>query len=269
MADSMRQIEVVRHDPASARPELESVVVEEPLEIRIGKVSLVVTMRTPGHDAELAAGFLLTEGVIGSHSDIEELQHCHDTGSPEGPGNVLVATLASSAAVDLERLKRNFLSNSSCGLCGKVSIDQVRHRVKPVVARPVRASLLFGLSDEMRVAQTVFSATGGLHAAAIFDAAGGLLCVREDIGRHNAVDKAIGWALLEDRLPVDGAIMLVSGRASFEIVQKALGAGIGVVAAISAASTLARELALESGMTLVGFLRDQRLLVYTGVVTNE
>jgi FdhD protein len=260
--------EVVWAGPEGARRGEDFVVVEEPLEIRIGKVSVVVTMRTPGHDAELAAGFLLGEGVVSSGAEIEELSHCDDPGRPESRGNILVARLAPSATVDLDRLRRNFYATSSCGICGKASIEQVRQRCRPARAQgprqPVEASVLGGLPDRLLAAQGVFSRTGGLHAAGLFDSRGNLLCAREDVGRHNAVDKAVGWMVLQGRPEGEAAILLVSGRASFEIVQKALAAGIGVVAAVSAASSLAVDLARESGMTLVGFLRAGRWVVYTG-----
>jgi FdhD protein len=265
MIESTRQFDVHRVKDGRVLRSTDTVVVEEPLEIRIGKVSVVVTMRTPGQDAELAAGFLFSEGVIASHADIDELVHCDEPGEPESRGNVIVATFAPTVQVDLERLKRNFYATSSCGICGKSSIEQVRRQAPALCGDfKIDASLIPSMVPAMRRAQGVFDETGGLHAAAVFDLAGAPLRVREDVSRHNAVDKVLGWALLDDRLPLHQAMLCVSGRASFEIVQKALAAGIGAVAAVSAASSLAIELAREAGMTLLGFVRDRRYVVYCG-----
>jgi len=233
--------------------------VEEPLEIRVGGEPLAVTMRTPGDDIDLAAGFLASEGVIASPSDVTLIKMCDD--------NVADVTLEPGITLPDARLRRNFVTSSACGVCGKDSIDAIRVRASyDVSADPVRVSprVLASLPDRLRDAQRVFATTGGLHAAGIFTADGALLAVREDVGRHNAVDKIVGWALREQRLPLAGCVLLVSGRASFELAQKALVAGIPVLAAVSAPSSLAAQLAEESGMTLIGFLRGASMNVYTG-----
>jgi FdhD protein len=234
---------------------------EEPLEIRVRGKSVAVTMRTPGHDDELAAGFLLTEGLIHRPTDVTLIAPC--LSAPE-PGNVLNVFLATSVAVDLHSLTRHVFASSSCGVCGKASIEAVRQHFAPVTSRlRVGARLLSGLPARMRQAQAAFAQTGGLHAAAIFDAQGKLIVLREDIGRHNAVDKVLGYAFLRRRLPLADHILLVSGRASFEIVQKALAARLPVVCAVSAPSSLAVDFARESGQTLVGFLRDNAMNIYS------
>jgi FdhD protein len=246
-------------DQAAADARADLLAVEEPLEIRVGGQPLAVTMRTPGHDIDLAAGFLATEGVIASAADLTQITMCD--------GNVADVTLAPGVTLPMERLQRNFITTSACGVCGKDSIDAIRVRARyDVSADQVRVApaLLAALPDRLREAQRVFASTGGLHAAGIFTAAGALLVLREDVGRHNAVDKVIGWALREGRLPLTGCVLLVSGRASFELTQKALMAGLPMLAAVSAPSSLAAELAGESGMTLVGFLRGSSMNVYTG-----
>ncbi|MEW6246456.1 MAG: formate dehydrogenase accessory sulfurtransferase FdhD [Nitrospirota bacterium] len=236
---------------------------EEPLEIRLGGRPISVTMRTPGHDLELAAGFLLTEGVISGREQIASLRQVAARGRKS---NVVRVTLRRGVSVPTTRVRRNFTVSSSCGLCGKTSIDAVRVRG---IARPnpdlrVSPDTLCFLPDALRSAQALFGRTGGPHAAGLFDATGKLIALREDVGRHNAVDKLIGWALLEQRLPLEDSVLLVSGRGSFEIVQKALVAGVPIVACISAPSSLAVQLAWEFGLTLVGFLRGKRFVVYTG-----
>ena len=246
-------------DQATAEARSDLLAVEEPLEIRVGGQPLAVTMRTPGHDIDLAAGFLATEGVIGSAADLSQIRMCD--------ANVADVTLAPGTPLPAERLRRNFITTSACGVCGKESIDAIRVRARyDVSADQVRVSpaMLADLPDRLRAAQRVFSSTGGLHAAGIFTPGGSLLALREDVGRHNAVDKVVGWALREGRLPLAGCVLLVSGRASFELTQKALMAGMPVLAAVSAPSSLAAELAEESGMTLVGFLRGTSMNVYTG-----
>jgi FdhD protein len=242
---------------ADARADL--LAVEEPLEIRVGGQPLAVTMRTPGHDIDLAAGFLATEGVIGSAADLSRIRMCD--------GNVADVTLAPGISLPTERLRRNFVTTSACGVCGKESIDAIRVRARYDVSADqarVAPAALAAMPDRLREAQRVFASTGGLHAAGIFTAAGDLLVLREDVGRHNAVDKVIGWAIQAGRLPLTGCVLLVSGRASFELTQKALMAGLPMLAAVSAPSSLAAELAEESGMTLVGFLRGSSMNVYTG-----
>ncbi len=264
MSESTRRIKVVRAERDGMRAVGDVVAVEEPLEIRIGTTPISVTMRTPGHDAELAAGFLLTENVIACAADLEEVAHAEE--QPHGEaGNVIVATLTGNARADLARLKRNFFATSSCGICGKASLEQVRQFAAPYAGTlTVSRAVILALPERMRAAQRAFDETGGLHAAALFDAEGALACLREDVGRHNAVDKVIGWAVLAGRPALDQTVLQISGRASFEIVQKALVAGIGVVSAVSAASSLAVELARANKMTLVGFVRDGGFVVYAG-----
>ena len=241
---------------------------EEPLEIRIGEHPLSVTMRTPGDDLELAAGFLLTEGLVQRREQIATLEH--DPGDRENPGalrgNVVRAELAPDAMPDFDKMRRHFFAASSCGICGKASIDSVRARVMHPPNSDFRLDpeVLVKLPDELRASQAVFGRTGGLHAAALFDARGKLLVLREDIGRHNAVDKVIGWAILENRMPLKDVVMLVSGRGGFEIIQKAIVAGLPVVASVSAPSSLAVQLAREMNLTLIGFLRGRRFVVYAG-----
>ena len=236
---------------------------EEPLEIRVKGRAVSVTMRTPGHDEELAAGFLLTEGMIRRRQDVIGVQPCaHDRGG----GNVVNVVLAPEAPVDFDRLTRHVFASSSCGLCGKATIDSVFQRFEPIAPTPhplVDAATLLQLPDRLRRAQATFARTGGLHAAAIFTAAGDLVVAREDVGRHNAVDKVLGYGLLNNVLPFDRHVLMVSGRSSFEIMQKALAGRVPVVAAVSAPSSLAAHFATESGQTLVGFLRGERMNVYS------
>jgi len=241
---------------------------EEPLEIRISGTPLAVTMRTPGADWDLVHGFLATEGVIRGSSDIRTLRYCDSVDdSGRNTYNVSDVELAEGVARPDAALTRNFYTTSSCGVCGKASIDAVTIE-SPYDLRsdstPVNLDVVLQLPEKLRAAQQVFDKTGGLHAAAIFDAAGKLIVAREDIGRHNAVDKAIGAMVRENRLPLTGTILMVSGRASFELVQKALQAGIPTLAAVSAPSSLAADLADESGMTLIGFVRGSGCNVYTG-----
>ncbi len=238
---------------------------EEPLEIRVDGSALAVTMRTPGNDFELVAGFLLTEGVVDRAEQIRTLRYCVDADETQ-EFNVLNADLSPDAPGRAAG-ERTFMTTSSCGLCGKASIETVRARATFDVNGDdisVTPSVLASLPDRLRAAQRVFDSTGGLHAAGLFTADGDLVCLREDVGRHNAFDKVIGWAALEGRLPLRGHVILASGRASFELVQKALMAGIPMLASVSAPSTLAVQLAEESGMTLVGFLRGLTMNVYTG-----
>ncbi|MCS3842987.1 formate dehydrogenase accessory sulfurtransferase FdhD [Microbacterium sp. AK031] len=247
----------------------DTLAVEEPLEIRVGGTPLAVTMRTPGADVELAAGFLVSEGVIGSGEEFHSAIHCGGpgTGGVENTYNVLDITLAPGVAPPAPDVARAFYTTSSCGVCGKASIDAVETVSRYDVAGDdmiVDAADLVTYPVRLREKQDVFEKTGGLHAAALFDAVTGeLLVLREDVGRHNAVDKVVGWALLNDRLPLRAAVLQVSGRASFELVQKAVMAGIPVLAAVSAPSSLAAELAEKSGLTLVGFLRGRSMNVYS------
>jgi FdhD protein len=257
---------------ASAAVDRDRVATEEPLEIRVGGTGVAVVMRTPGHDRELAAGFLVTEGMLQRREQVLDLVYCRAEGGPEE--NILDVLLAPDAAVDLSKLTRHVFTSSSCGICSKASIDAIRAQFTSV-ERPLvpRRSVLAGLPAALRAAQATFDQTGGLHAAALFAADGTLRAVREDVGRHNAVDKLAGRAFLDGALPLADAILLVSGRVSFEIMQKALGAGIPVVAAISAPSSAAVEFAQASGQTLVGFLRPaegggMRMNVYAGTVAD-
>jgi len=241
----------------------DSLAAEEPLEIRIGGRPLTVTMQTPGHDRELAAGFLWTEGLVDARDQIVEIRQA---GAGAGAKNNVVDVEVRDGAFEHESLQRNFFAASSCGICGKASIEAVRVRGlrAPNAAFRIDAEMLCGLPEQLRAGQQVFGRTGGLHAAGLFNAAGELLAVREDIGRHNAVDKIVGWALLEGLLPLRTHVLMVSGRGGFEIIQKALAAGIPVVASVSAPSSLAVKLARELNLTLVGFLRGRRFVVYAG-----
>ncbi|MBL7625878.1 formate dehydrogenase accessory sulfurtransferase FdhD, partial [Frankia sp. CN6] len=249
--------------------QVDTVVGEEPLEIRVHGRPLAVTMRTPGDDMDLAVGFLVGEGLIGASGDVRSMRYCAGT-DDEGRQTYNVLDLALDAAVpepDLAAAARSFYTTSSCGLCGKTSIDAITMRARYRVSDdPLRvpAAVLARLPTALRRAQRLFATTGGLHAAALADAAGRIELVREDVGRHNAVDKVVGAAARDGLLPLRGRVLLVSGRASFELVQKALLAGIPMLAAVSAPSALAVELAADSGMTLVGFLRGDSMNVYTG-----
>ncbi|MGO1562204.1 MAG: formate dehydrogenase accessory sulfurtransferase FdhD [Actinomycetaceae bacterium] len=248
--------------------------VEEPLEIRVSGTSLAITMRTPGHDVELAAGFLVSEGVIHHAEHFAGSIHCASDGEPN-TYNILDVTLGPGVPPPDPSLERNFYTTSSCGLCGKASIDAVRTQGRFVVdddPLTIDASLLITFPDLLREQQAVFDRTGGLHAAGLFDGTTGeLLVLREDVGRHNAVDKVVGWALMQGLLPGRGHVLMVSGRASFELTQKALMAGIPMLAAVSAPSSLAAELAEEAGLTLVGFLRGDSMVIYARPdrITNE
>ena len=241
----------------------DSLVGEEPLQIRIGKRPLSVTMRTPGNEFELAAGFLFSEGIIHSAKDIAKMRF----GKKSGPDqNVVEVKLRRRAPLNSTRLKRNFLANSSCGLCGKAYIDGCRMQgiKRPNPRFRLDPEILCRFPEALRSAQELFGRTGGLHAAALFEASGKLIAAREDVGRHNAVDKLIGWALLQGRIPLADCALLASGRGGFEIIQKSLLAGVPVVASVSAASSLAVQLARQCGLTLVGFLRGKRFVCYCG-----
>jgi FdhD protein len=261
-----RPVVRVRERGVSRRPD--ALAAEEPLEIRIEGKPLAVTMRTPGHDVELVHGFLLTEGVITSADDIATARYC-DSVDETGRNtyNVLDLALAPGVAPPDDSVERRFYTTSSCGVCGKASLDAVRTRTAFSPADdPVTldAEVLFGLPDALRAAQKVFDSTGGLHGAGLFRADGTLLAVREDVGRHNAVDKVVGHALLSGAVPAVGTVLMVSGRASFELTQKAVMAGIPALAAVSAPSSLAAEMAEDAGMTLVGFLRGRSMNIYAG-----
>lgn len=257
-------IERVRHG-SSAKCD-DAVAVEEPLEIRIEGQSVAVVMRTPGADRELAAGFLLTEGLVKSAADIFDITQCVTTPSGASKGNVIDVALTNPGALDLEKLTRHIFVASSCGICGKASIKAVRQHFAPVAADAfrVRAETLLRLPARLAAAQPAFQQTGGLHACALFDGAGCLVALREDVGRHNALDKLTGFALLNNLLPLRRYVLLLSGRASFEMMQKALAAGVAMVAAISAPSSLAVQFARESNQTLIGFLRGETMNIYAG-----
>ncbi|WP_030167670.1 formate dehydrogenase accessory sulfurtransferase FdhD [Spirillospora albida] len=241
----------------------DTLAVEEPLEIRVAGAPLTITMRTPGHDFDLAAGFLAAEGIIGGAGDLASMRFCAGTEEQ----NTLDVALAPGVPLPDASLTRAFTTTSACGVCGKSSIEALRvTRPHDIAADRVRLTpaTLAALPDRLRAAQRAFDRTGGLHAAGLFDAGGALRALREDVGRHNAVDKVIGWALRRGPLPLAGHVLMVSGRASFELTQKAARAGIPVLAAVSAPSSLAVELAEDAGMTLVGFLRGASMNVYTG-----
>jgi FdhD protein len=256
--------------PGKAASRADFLAAEEPLGIRVGGAALTMTMRTPGDDIELAAGFLVSEAVVRAPADITGIKLCDGTscghGDHDGLGNIVDVTLASGATIT-PGAQRNFMTTSACGVCGKASIEDIcvlPHEALAADSAQFAPAVLATLPERLREAQRVFSRTGGLHAAGLFTADGELIAVREDVGRHNAVDKVVGWALLDGRLPLSGRALLVSGRASFELVQKAVLAGIPLLAAVSAPSSLAVDLAEEAGLTLVGFLRGPSMNVYAG-----
>ncbi|HCA87767.1 MAG TPA: formate dehydrogenase accessory sulfurtransferase FdhD [Streptomyces sp.] len=262
-----RQVLRIRNGTVNSRPD--TLVAEEPLEIRLNGKPLAITMRTPGDDFALAAGFLVSEGVLGRADELRNIVYCAGaTADGVNTYNVVDVQLAPGVPLPDIALERNVYTSSSCGLCGKASLDAVRTTARWEIADDppvrVRPELLSGLPDQLRAAQRVFDKTGGLHAAALFSAEGELMDLREDVGRHNAVDKLVGRALQDGRLPLSGSILLVSGRASFELAQKAVMAGIPLLAAVSAPSSLAVDLAGEAGLTLVGFLRGSSMNVYAG-----
>jgi len=264
------RVRVVQDSVVIARED--HVAVEEPLEVRVeapgGAFPLAVTMRTPGADLELAAGFLHSEGLVRTKADIVTLRHCVQVPRDQRDNTVTVR-LTQAPTVAAAALARRFTVSSACGVCGLESLDALAARgVGPVTSTAVDADLLSELPARLRAAQVLFETTGGLHASGLFDPAGGLLCVREDVGRHNAFDKVVGWALLADRLPLAGHTMVVSGRTSYELVQKAIVAGIGVLAGVSAPSSLAVQLADRFGLALVGFLRERRFVLYTGALVG-
>lgn len=259
-----RKVLRIREGASTHRPD--TLAAEEPMEIRVGGRPLTVTMRTPGDDFDLAVGFLVSEGVLHATGDVAGIRYC--AGATDEGGNtynVVDVALAPDVPTPDPSLARNFSTTSACGLCGKASLDAVRTTAAWSVGEdPLRVTpgLLSVLPDRLRAAQRVFDTTGGLHAAGLFTATGELLCLREDVGRHNAVDKVVGHALRQGMLPLRGTVLMVSGRASFELVQKAVMAGIPMLAAVSAPSSLAVELAEDSGLTLVGFLRGESMNVY-------
>jgi FdhD protein len=256
----MATASIIRYAAGVSTPAQDELADEEPLEIRVGGKSIAITMRTPGHDAELAAGFLLTEGMLKNKDDLVRIEPC----AFDRLGNVLNVVPASSAKVDYQKLTRHVFGSSSCGMCGKASIDAVHQRFEPIDSEvTVESAVLLDLPNRLRSAQATFDRTGGLHAAGIFTAAGELVVAREDVGRHNAVDKVLGFGLTSGLLPFSQHVLMVSGRSSFEIIQKALAGGVPIVAAVSAPSSLAVQLARDSGQTLIGFLRGDRMNIYT------
>ncbi len=262
MSDSTTTVDITRVTREGTNQTIDVVAQEEPLEIRIEGRPVAITMRTPGHDAELAAGFLYTEGVIDGHDDLHAMAHVDEPSNPKG--NTIDTILAPGVPAGRRHAAdRNLYASSSCGVCGKATIDRLLVNTIPIT-HPIdpKPKVLFELPDRLHAHQAVFAQTGGLHAAALFDVNGKLEVSREDIGRHNAVDKVIGWKLRRDEVPIQDRILLVSGRAGFEIIQKALVARISVVAAVGAPSSMAVQLAEESGMLIVGFLRDGRYNQY-------
>ena len=263
---NLTSVRIVAVEGGSRLERPDTLATEEPMEIRVAGPSqqgrsVAVTMRTPGADMELAVGFLFTEGLIGS-GDVHRAAYCDDLAAEDQRYNIVTVTLKQD--FDFDRLHRNFFATSSCGICGKAALEDVELRCGPVEPGPlVPASVLVSLPEALRRKQKIFERTGGLHAAGLFSPAGELICLREDVGRHNAVDKVIGEQLMAGRVPLSGMVLQVSGRASFEIVQKAAAAGIPVVAAVSAPSSLAVEAGERFGMTIVGFVRDGRLNIYS------
>jgi FdhD protein len=274
-ADGVRRVAILRAGKERLTPKEDSVAIEEPLEIQLSferkgvRVvrSVAVTMRTPGNDTELAAGFLLTEGIIEGCSAVEAWESTEIARPGAARGNTIRAVLKDGVAVDLRSMERHFYTTSSCGVCGKTSLEALRvtGRIELDPDRPLwDARMIGGLPAALRSSQVIFEATGGLHGAGLFDEGGRMLAVREDVGRHNAVDKLIGAQVLEGRVPLAGHLMVVSGRASFELVQKAVMAGIPVLAAVGAPSSLAVDLARQFGATLLGFVGQSRFNVYSG-----
>ncbi len=265
---ALAAVRVCRISAAGSTVQPDVLAVEEPLEVRLGcdvdgrrvRTAVSITMRTPGHDRELAAGFLFTEGILVAREQVASIRAC-------GAGNVACVELRPGVAVDLPRLERHFYTSSSCGVCGKASLEAVRtsarHRL-PDGQPVVEAGVIQRLPAALRSAQTVFDRTGGLHAAALFDPAGNLLCLRDDVGRHTALDKLMGAQFLAGRTPLFESVLLVSGRTSFELVQKAVVVGIPILAAVGAPSSLAVSLARDHGLTVLGFVRQDRFNIYTG-----
>jgi FdhD protein len=262
---------IVTVDGGASAPRFDRVATEEPLEIRMRAAgasrTVAITMRTPGNDFELAAGFLHNEGVLAGFDALRGISYCLDGSVPQDQQyNVVNVDLIASELPALDGLERHFTTTSACGVCGRAELESLELRgVEPLPAGVrIDATVLTALPERMRAAQGVFEKTGGLHAAGLFTLAGELVALREDVGRHNALDKLIGWALLQKRLPLDACVLLVSGRVSYELVQKALAARIPIVCAVSAPSSLAIDVARRFGVTLVGFLRGERFNIYTG-----
>ena len=273
MNTSVQQAKIVKVN-GTASEQLDLLAVEEPLEIRLGygpatdrqQRNISVTMRTPGHDFELVLGFLFTESIIQSYEEVAGIHYCQDQGRQQSKKNVVRVELSSDVQPDLQRLQRNFYTTSSCGLCGKTSIEAIEAVCTQPVPDPftVNGKVIHNAPDILREAQLVFKHTGGLHAAGLFNPSGELLLWREDVGRHNALDKLIGACLMQNKLPLQKAFVLLSGRLSFELVQKALMAGVSMLAAVGAPSSLAVSLAQQFDMSLLGFVRDQKFNIYSG-----
>ena len=256
---------VARYQRGTFVDKADNLAAEEPLEIRIEGHNIAVLMRTPGNDRDLAAGFLVTEGIVQSLNDIFEIAVCGEPAADSDETNVVNVTLKNPAGFDAKKFSRNLFASSSCGICGKTSIESIARQFAPIKSElKIPASLLLGLPSRLSAAQKTFRLTGGLHACALFEQDGTLLALREDVGRHNALDKLIGDALFQNRLPLNRQILLLSGRVSFEMVQKALAAGVAIIAAISAPTSLAVEFARANNQTLVGFLRGEEMNIYTG-----
>ncbi len=273
MKYSVKHTTIQKVSTSSREEKADLVAVEEPLEIRIGygplhdrqQIRLAVTMRTPGNDFELVLGFLFTEGILTSYDEVESIKYCLDGGKAEEKDNVVRVELKPETEFDQSKLNRNFYVSSSCGVCGKSSIDSVYTKCSLITdSFVVSSALLHSLPAKTREAQLVFEYTGGIHASALFDVDGNLKMLREDVGRHNALDKIVGASLIKGEVPMTNTVLLLSGRASFELIQKAAMAGIPFVMAVGSPSSLAIELAKKTNMTLLGFVRDQRFNIYSG-----
>jgi FdhD protein len=269
---STGRAQVWRVDGANVTRRMDSIATEEPLEVRVAaggeRQTVAITMRTPGADFELSAGFLYGEGVVSDPHELRRITYCVDPEvDPDQRYNIVNVELRTPALPELGSLERHFFTSSACGVCGKAGLEalHIRGCSIPPSTGWLSPSIVTSLPEKLRSAQSVFQSTGGLHAAALFDASGELIALREDVGRHNAVDKLIGWAFLQGKLPLSEHIVLVSGRSSYEIVQKCLAAGVPVLCAVSAPSSLAVDLARDFGMTLVGFLRGERFNIYSGL----
>lgn len=274
MKTSVSSAQIVKIDGDGIRTQPDLVSVEEPLEMRLGygteedrnKKSISITMRTPGHDFELALGFLYTEGIISGPDDLNAIRYCSEPESEDAVDNVVIVELKTEVEVDFKKLERHFYTTSSCGVCGKASIEAVQNANCPVIEKKqgmVEASLLHTLPEALRAQQAVFQYTGGIHGCAFFNTQGDLLKMREDVGRHNALDKLIGASLASSDSNMPNSVLLLSGRISFELVQKAAMAAVPIIAAVGAPSSLAVKSAEELGITLIGFLRDKRFNIYT------
>ncbi len=264
---SILTVPVRRVEEQSSSQVQDLLAIEEPLEIRIGDRTISLTMRTPGHDFELAAGFLFTEGILTGHEQIQKIRRTENASNPRQASNSVTVELNLGVEVDFERLQRHFYTTSSCGVCGKASIEALETQGCPVLPRDspvIESAIIHSLPGTLRREQAVFDHTGGLHAAGLFDSQGNLALLREDVGRHNAVDKLIGAEMLAGHTPLSDKLLLVSGRASFELVQKALMGGIPILAAVGAPSSLAVETAQRFNITLLGFVRDHRFNIYSG-----